>query len=270
MADIIQTSIDERGAATVWLNRPEVHNAFNDELIAVLTAELQRIERDKAVRCVILEGRGKSFSAGADFNWMKKTVTYTEDENIRDAGTLANLLKTLHRLKKPTIAAVQGNAYGGGVGLVACCDIAFAADHVHFAFTETRLGLTPATISPYVVAAIGERHARRYFLTGESFTAQEACRIGLVHQVVKLPDLLSLVHQTVDTLIAGGPTAQKEVKKLVRLVARSELDDQLIAETARRIAAIRVSPEGHEGMSAFLEKRMPAWRKNNHSKNSKK
>src|SRR5258708_7339802 len=266
MVDTIQTNIDDRGAATVWLNRPEVHNAFNDELIDTLTAELKKLEADGTVRVVILEGRGKSFSAGADFNWMKRTVTYTEAENIRDAEALANLLKTLNRLKKPTIAAVQGNAYGGGVGLVACCDIAFAADHVHFAFTEARLGLTPATISPYVIAAMGERHARRYFLTGESFTAHEACRIGLVHQVCKLPDLLPLVNQTVDTLITGGPVAQKEAKKLIRRVARSQIDSELIAETARRIATIRVSPEGHEGMTAFLEKRLPAWRKNHAKK----
>ena len=257
----IQTDIDPRGAATVWLNRPEVHNAFDDELIATLTAELKRLEKEKSVRVVILEGRGKSFSAGADFNWMKRTVQLTEAENVRDAEALAELLRTLNRLKKPTIAAVQGNAYGGGVGLIACCDIAFAADHVHFAFTEARLGLTPATISPYVVAAIGERVARRYFLTAESFTADEACRIGLVHQICKLPDLAPLVRQTVDMLIAGGPVAQKEVKKLIRLVARGPIDSAMVAETARRIAAMRVSPEGHEGMTAFLEKRKPAWRK---------
>ena len=261
MSEKIQIDVDPRGAATVWLNRPEVHNAFDDELIATLTAELKRLEKDKSVRVVIIEGRGKSFSAGADFNWMKRTVQLSEAENVRDAEGLAELLRTLNRLKKPTIAAVQGNAYGGGVGLISCCDIAFAADHVNFAFTETRLGLTPATISPYVVAAIGERAARRYFLTAESFTAEEAFRIGLVHQICKLPDLAPLVRQVVDMLIAGGPVAQKEVKKLVRLVARGPVDSAMIAETARRIAAIRVSPEGHEGMTAFLEKRKPAWRK---------
>ena len=261
MAEKIQTDIDPRGAATVWLNRPEVHNAFDDELIALLTAELRRLEKDKGVRVVVLEGRGKSFSAGADFNWMKRTVQLSEAENVRDAEKLAELLRTLNRLKKPTIAAVQGNAYGGGVGLVSCCDIAFAADQVQFAFTEVRLGLTPATISPYVVAAIGERAARRYFLTGEAFTAEEAHRIGLVHQVCKLADLAPLVSQAVDTLIANGPTAQKEGKKLIRRVSRGPIDSEMIAETARRIAAMRVSPEGHEGMTAFLEKRKPAWRK---------
>lgn len=260
MTDLIQTDIDARGAATVWLNRPDVHNAFDDKLIAALTDEFKRLESDRDVRVVVLEGRGKSFSAGADFNWMKRAAQFSEAENFRDSEALAYLLRTLNRLKKPTIAAVQGNVFGGGVGLVACCDIAYAADHVHFAFTEVRLGLIPATISPYVIAAIGERQARRYFLTAESFTAQEAHRIGLIHQVCKLPELAVLVRQTVDALLACGPTAQKEVKKLIRRVARSPIDSDLIADTAHRIAAIRVSPEGHEGMVAFLEKRKPKWR----------
>lgn len=261
MSDNVQTEIDGRGAATVWLNRPDVHNAFDDALIAALTAELRRLEADKAVRAVILEGRGKSFSAGADFNWMQRTASYSEAENIRDAEALASLLRTLNRLKKPTIAAVQGNAFGGGVGLVACCDIALAADHVRFAFSEARLGLIPATIGPYVVRAIGERQARRYFLTAESFGAEEARRIGLVHQVCTPADLPRLIRQTVDALLACGPVAQKEAKKLIRRVAHGPVDADMIADTARRIAAMRVSPEGQEGMKAFLEKRKPAWRK---------
>lgn len=261
MTDTIQTEIDPRGAATVWLNRPEVHNAFDDALIKALSAELERLEADKAVRAVILEGRGKSFSAGADFNWMQRSVNFTEAENVRDAEALAALLRRLNRLKKPTIAAVQGNAFGGGVGLVACCDIAFAAEHVHFAFTEARLGLIPATIGPYVVRAIGERQARRYFLTAESFSAEEALRIGLVHQVCRLEDLSRLVSQTVDALLACGPVAQKETKKLIRRVAHGAIDGEMIADTARRIAAMRVSAEGQEGMRAFLEKRRPGWRK---------
>lgn len=261
MTETVQTEIDPRGAATVWLNRPEVHNAFDDVLIAALTAELKRLEVDQAVRVVILEGRGKSFSAGADFNWMRRSVEFTQAENVRDAEALAALLRTLNRLKKPTIAAVQGNAFGGGVGLIACCDIAFAADHVHFAFTEARLGLIPATIGPYVVRAIGERQARRYFLTAESFDAHEALRIGLVHQVCKLPDLAQLIRQTVDALLACGPLAQKESKKLIRRVSHGAIDAEMIADTAQRIAAMRVSAEGQEGMKAFLEKRRPAWRK---------
>lgn len=261
MSDTVQTEIDARGTATVWLNRPEVHNAFDDELIAALTAELKRLETDKSVRIVVLEGRGKSFSAGADFNWMQRTVKFSQAENVRDAEALAQLLRTLNRLKKPTIAAVQGNAFGGGVGLVACCDIAFAAEHVHFAFTEARLGLIPATIAPYVIRAIGQRQARRYFLTAESFGADEALRIGLVHQVCKLVDLARVVRQTIDAMSACGPVAQKETKKLIRRVAYGTIDSAMIADTAERIAAVRVSPEGQEGMKAFLEKRKPTWRK---------
>jgi methylglutaconyl-CoA hydratase len=261
MSDTVQTEIDARGTATVWLNRPDVHNAFDDELIAALTKELKRLEADKSVRVVVLEGRGKSFSAGADFNWMKRAVKYSQAENVRDAQALADLLRALNRLKKPTIAAVQGNAFGGGVGLVACCDIAFAADHVHFAFTEARLGLIPATIGPYVVRAIGQREARRYFLTAESFGAEEALRIGLVHQVCRLVDLNRLIRQTVDALLACGPVAQKEIKKLIRRVQYGSIDSAMIADTAERIAAMRVSAEGQEGMAAFLEKRKPAWRK---------
>ncbi|HTY69179.1 MAG TPA: enoyl-CoA hydratase/isomerase family protein [Alphaproteobacteria bacterium] len=261
MSDTVQTEIDARGTATVWLNRPDVHNAFDDELIGALTKELKRLEADKSVRVVVLEGRGKSLSAGADFNWMKRAAKYSQAENVRDAQALADLLRALNRLKKPTIAAVQGNAFGGGVGLVACCDIAFAADHVHFAFTEARLGLIPATIGPYVVRAIGQREARRYFLTAESFGAEEALRIGLVHQICRLVDLNRLIRQTVDALLACGPVAQKEIKKLVRRVQYGSIDSAMIADTAERIAAMRVSAEGQEGMAAFLEKRKPAWRK---------
>ncbi len=261
MANVIETDIDARGVATIWLNRPDVHNAFDDTLVAAMTTELKRLEVDSAVRVVVLAGRGKSFSAGADFNWMKRMAKASEAENVRDAQGLAEMLHKLNYLQKPTIAQVQGNAFGGGVGLVACCDIAFAADHALFAFTEVRLGLTPATISPYVVAAIGERQARRYFLTGESLSAERAHRIGLVHEVCRLPDLAVMVARTVDALVSCGATAQREAKDLIRRVRHGPVDDEMIADTARRIAKIRVSPEGHEGMMAFLEKRQPSWRK---------
>jgi len=257
---IIETDIDGRGAATVWLNRPEVHNAFDDTLIATLTGELRRVEADEKVRVVVLAGRGKSFSAGADLGWMKRMAGYTEAENRRDAEALAELLRTLNFLGKPTIAAVQGNAYGGGVGLVACCDIAVAVEAASFALTEVRLGLTPATISPYVVAAIGERQARRYFLTAEAFNAHEAQRIGLVHQTCKPDELPLIVAQIIDSLVACGPAAQAAAKDLVRRVARAPVDAGTIADTARRIAEIRVSPEGREGIAAFLEKRKATWR----------
>lgn len=257
---IIETDIDGRGAATVWLNRPEVHNAFDDTLIATLTEELRRVEADEKVRVVVLAGRGKSFSAGADLGWMKRMAGYTEAENRRDAEALAELLRTLNSLKKPTIGAVQGNAYGGGVGIVACCDIVVAVEAATFALTEVRLGLTPATISPYVVAAIGERQARRYFLTAEAFNAREAQRIGLVHQTCKPDDLPLIVAQVIDSLVACGPMAQAAAKDLIRRVGRGPVDAEMIADTARRIAEIRVSPEGREGIAAFLEKRKAKWR----------
>lgn len=256
---IIETELDGRGAATVWLNRPEVHNAFDDTLIATLRDELKRLEIDPLVRVVVLAGRGKSFSAGADLNWMKRMATYTERENRRDAEGLAELLRTLNFLAKPTIAAVHGNAYAGGVGLVACCDIVFAVEKATFALTETRLGLIPATIGPYVVAAIGERYARRYFLTAEAFSAHEAERIGLVHQVCKPEHLGILVSQVIDTLVACGPRALTAAKDLVWRVGRKPIDAEMIADTAKRIAEIRVSPEGREGIAAFLEKRKPKW-----------
>jgi methylglutaconyl-CoA hydratase len=261
MTDVIQTEIDAHGAATVWLNRPDLHNAFDDVLIGLLDEEFKRLEADPAVRVVVLAGRGKSFSAGADFNWMKRMSAYTETENVRDARALAEMLHTLNFLKKPTIAAVQGNAYGGGVGLVACCDIVFAVEQAHFAFTEVRLGLTPATISPYVIAAIGERQARRYFLTAESISAQDAYRIGLVHQLCEPQELMLLVAQTVEALASCGPMAQAAAKDLIRSVTHRPVDDAMVTDTARRIAEIRVSPEGHEGMASFLEKRAPSWRR---------
>ena len=256
---IIETDIDGRGAATVWLNRPEVHNAFDDTLIATLTEELRRVEADPKIRVVVLAGRGKSFSAGADLNWMKRMAGYSEAENRRDAEGLAELLRTLNFLRKPTIAAVQGNAYAGGVGLVACCDMVFAVEKASFALTETRLGLIPATIGPYVVAAIGERAARRYFLTAEAFTAAEARRIGLVHEVCKADQLPIVVAQVIDTLVACGPNALAAAKDLIWRVGSGAVDAAMIADTARRIAEIRVSPEGREGIASFLEKRKPQW-----------
>jgi len=257
---IIETDIDGRGALTVWLNRPEVHNAFDDTLIATLTEALKKAEADTQVRVVVLAGRGKSFSAGADLAWMKRMAGYTEAENRRDAEALAELLRTLNFMAKPTVAAVQGNAYGGGVGLVACCDIALAVEQASFALTEVKLGLIPATIGPYVVSAIGERQSRKLFLTGEAFNAREAQRIGLVHQVCKLDDLAITVSQIIDALVAAGPAAQAAAKDLVWRVGRGPVDAEMIADTAQRIAEIRVTPEGREGIGAFLEKRKPKWR----------
>jgi methylglutaconyl-CoA hydratase len=254
----LQTGI-QGGVATVRMNRPDVHNAFDDVLIGDLAAELRRLDQAQDVRVIVLAANGKSFSAGADLNWMKRMAQYSEAENLRDAVALAALMRTLHGLHKPTVARVQGAAFGGGVGLVACCDIAIAAGEALFCLSEVRLGMIPSVISPYVVAAIGERAAHRYFLTAERFGAEEAKRIGLVHEVVAADKLDEAVGNMVDHLLKGGPKALAAAKKLIADVSRHALDDSLTEETARRIAAIRVGAEGREGIAAFLEKRKPDW-----------
>lgn len=250
---------DEYGRATITLNRPEIHNAFDDTLINALAEEFRRLERDPAVRVVILAARGKSFSSGADLNWMRRMADYSFDENLADAMGLADLMKALSDLSKPTIALVQGAAIGGGVGLVACCDIALASENASFCLSEVRLGLIPAVISPYVAAAIGPRAMRRYFITAERFDAAEACRLGLVHEVMPADQLGQRADQLSRMLLKNGPQAMASVKALVAEVALSFLDDDLIADTAERIAEIRASDEGREGLSAYLEKRQPNW-----------
>jgi methylglutaconyl-CoA hydratase len=255
----ILCEIDETGVATLILNRPKIHNAFDDELIARLTAELKGLAADEKVRAVVLAAEGKSFSAGADVNWMKRMAGYGRDENVRDALALAEMMHTLDRLPKPTVALVQGPAYGGGVGLVAACDIVIAVHEATFAVSEVRLGLIPAVISPYVVRAMGPRAARRYMLTGERFTATEAHRIGLVHEVVPSDELRHAGERMLGMLAENGPQAMAEAKELAFLVAGWDADSELRRETARRIAERRASPEGREGLAAFLEKRKPAW-----------
>lgn len=255
----ILTEIDPQGVATLTMNRPEVHNAFDDLLIAALTAELKRLEEDPRVRVVILAGSGRSFSAGADLAWMRRMADYSHAENLSDALGLAALMQTLHALKKPTIARVQGAAYGGGVGLVACCDMAIASERATFCLSEVKLGLVPAVISPYVVAAIGPRAARRYFQSAEVFPAAEACRWGLVHEVVAEEKLAATVAALAATLLQNGPIAMAAAKQLVERVAAGGIDADLIRDTAERIAGIRASAEGKEGLSSFLEKRQPAW-----------
>jgi methylglutaconyl-CoA hydratase len=244
----------------VTLNRPERHNAFDDALIAELIGALRDMEADDAVRVVVLSGAGKSFSAGADLNWMKRMAGFSREENQRDAMQLGALMRTLAHLRKPTVARVHGAAYGGGVGLVACCDIAVATHAATFSLSEVKLGLVPAVISPYVVAAIGERAARRYFVTGERFDAAEAWRLGLVHELA--PDDAQMdakLNEIVDALLACGPVAQREAKELVRAVAGRPVTSELIQDCAERIARIRASPEGREGVGAFLEKRRASW-----------
>jgi methylglutaconyl-CoA hydratase len=245
--------------AIVTLNRPDVHNAFNEELIAELTSVLRALGDDDIVRAVVLLGAGGSFCAGADLNWMKKTAGFSRTQNLADAKALAAMLRTLNELPKPTLARVHGSVFGGGVGLVACCDIAIADHDAIFALSEARLGLIPATISPYVVEAIGARAARRYFLTTERFTAAEAYRLGLVHDIVPPAELDARVNEVLGFIVSAGPRAQSECKKLIRAVAHRPIDGGVIADTARRIASVRASPEAKEGVAAFLEKRRAAW-----------
>jgi len=245
--------------ATVWLSRPDVRNAFNETAIAEITDAFRAFDRDDRVRAVVLAARGPAFCAGADLNWMKKMAGYSHDENLADAAQLADMMRIIYRCSKPLIARVQGDCYAGGMGLVAACDIVIAVDNAHFCLSEVKLGLTPATISPYVVKAIGTQAAQRYFLTAERFSAQEAYRLGLVHEVVTFDALDTRVAQLLKALLSASPHAVKQAKRLVQDVASAPLTDALVSDTVERIAAIRVSQEGREGVRAFLEKRKPSW-----------
>src|SRR5512147_910485 len=247
------------GIATVTLNRPEVHNAFDDELIVELTQACRMLGADPATRVIVLRANGKSFSAGADLDWMQRVARYSHEQNVADAMALAEMLHALDACPKPTLALVQGPAYGGGVGLVAACDIAVAAETASFALTEVRLGLIPAVIGPYVIAAIGERACRRYFLTAERFSAADAYRLGLVHQVVSADRLEAVAGEFIARLRGCGAAAQAGAKELIRDVARRPIDDAMVRDSAERIAHQRASAEGREGVAAFLEKRQPAW-----------
>ena len=249
----------EGPVARLRMTRAQVHNAFDAGLIAGLTAALADVAADADVRVLVLEAEGPSFSAGADLNWMRGMAAGSEDENRRDSLALARLMRSLDELPKPTIARVQGAAFGGGVGLVACCDIAIAGADAKFGLTESKLGLLPAVISPYVIAAIGSRHARRYFASAEIFDAAEASRIGLLHQVVDAAALDAAVQRQVDLLLKAGPIASASAKKLVRDVAAHADGGRHDADNAALIAKLRVSPEGQEGLSAFLDKRKPNW-----------
>jgi len=256
---LLLIEIDGAGTAWVTLNRPGVHNAFDDTLIAELSAAFERLGDDGAVRAVVLGALGKSFSAGGDLNWMRRMSGYSREENRCDAEGLAAMLRNISHCPKPTLAVVQGAALGGGVGLVAACDIALAADVATFRLSEVKLGLIPATIGPYVVAAMGERAARRYALSAERFDAMEAKRIGLVHEVVPAAELGSAARAMLAALAGNGPAAMAATKGLIRAVAGCPIDAEVIADTARRIADVRASDEGREGIAAFLEKRKPNW-----------
>jgi len=250
----------EGAVARVTLNRPQLHNAFDEGLIQSLADAFAALGEDGAVRAILLTGAGKSFSAGADLNWMKRASAYGEERNRADARALELMLRTIDECPKPVVALVNGAAIGGGVGLVAACDIAIAADGAQFATSEVRLGILPAVIAPFVVRAIGPREARRWFLTAERFGAEEAQRIGLVHEVVPADRLEERGAAMVADLLKGGPEALAEAKRLVQLIRTMPQGGSILAEaTVAMIADRRASPEGREGIGAFLEKRKPAW-----------
>lgn len=245
--------------ATVTLNRPELRNAFNEHAIAELALAFDELGRSDTVRAIVLAANGPAFCAGADLNWMKKMAGYSHEENQEDALRLADMLRTIYLCPKPTVAKVQGDCYAGGMGLVAACDIVVAVDNAGFCLSEVKLGLIPATISPYVIKAMGEQAARRYFLTAERFDALEARRIGFAHEVVAADALDATVAGIARALVNNSPNAVRQAKTLVRDIVGKPVDDALLLDTAGRIAAIRASLEGREGVASFLEKRKPTW-----------
>ena len=245
--------------ATVTLNRPDLRNAFNEHSIAELALVFDELGRNEQVRAIVLAANGPAFCAGADLNWMKKMAGYSHSENQQDAARLADMLRTIYLCPKPTVAKVQGDCYAGGMGLVAACDIVVSVDTACYCLSEVKLGLIPATISPYVIKAMGEQAARRYFLTAERFDAKEAQRIGFAHEVVTADELDTTVAGIAKGLVNNSPNAVMEAKKLVREVVGAPVTDALLADTANRIAAIRASMEGREGVASFLEKRKPSW-----------
>lgn len=257
--DPVLYSIDS-GVATLTLNRPDVLNAFNEQVIDTLAEYFRQAGNDATVRAVVLRGAGKSFCAGGDLNWMRKTADYSLDQNIEDALRLAEMLRCLNHLPKPTLAMVHGNVFGGGVGLTACCDVAIAEEGARFSLSEVRIGLIPSVIEPYVMAAIGERQTRRYSLTAERFDTGTALRIGLVHEIAPVGGLDVVARCILDEIMKGAPSAQARGKKLILATAGRPIDDDMVCLTAREIAEARASKEGKDGLSAFLNKTEPAWR----------
>ena len=255
---MLQTAV--AGAiATITLDRPEVRNAFNDALIPEIAKQFRAFGARDDVRCIVLAANGPAFCAGADLNWMKRMADYTREENLADASALADMLRAIFECPKPTIARVQGDVYAGGTGLVAACDIAVSVDTAHYCLSEVKLGLIPATISPYVIRAMGTRAAHRYFLTAERFTAAEALRNGFVHEVVTVDALDAKVAELAQALVNAGPMAMRACKQLVRDVAGRDITPELVARTVEGIADIRATPEGREGVQSFLGKRKPNW-----------
>ena len=251
---------DARGVAMIAMNRPEVHNAFDEVMIREIIEAFRDLGEDKNVRVIVIAAEGKSFCAGADLNWMKRAADYDEDQNREDAGELALMLNAIYACPKPVIARVQGNAFGGGVGVVAAADIAIGVADVLFSLSEVKLGIIPAVISPYVIEAIGARYAHRYFVTAERFTGSEAYRIGLLHDLAASVDAMDeQIAGLCSALLANSPSAIEAAKNLIQAVSQKSIDDELMEDTVERIAQIRSTPEAKEGIRAFLEKRRPSW-----------
>ena len=259
MSDKVISQVDNDGNATVMLNRPEAHNAFDPEMVEALTSTLKKLEANPKVRALVMLGAGRNFCAGADIEHMKKSAAFSPEQNFKAARQTARMLYTLYKLKKPTIACVRGAVRGGGVGLVAACDIAIASRDATFRLSEVKLGIIPAMISPYVIAAIGERYAHRYMLSGEEFDVAEAFRIGLLHDIAEDEALNAAVGRMLAHLYSSGPHALVAIKQLIPVSTHATIDDAIVDETARRIAGVRATPEAQEGLAAFLEKRKPAW-----------
>lgn len=257
----ILTTIDNNGVARITMNRPDLRNAFNEALINGICDAMGQLNADASIRAVVLTGAGKAFSAGADLNMMQRAANYSRTENKDDARRLAHMLYAIYDSPKPTIALVNGPAMGGGLGLIAACDIAIGVDDAFFALSEVRLGLIPAVISPFVIQAIGERAARRYFITAERFSADEAARLGLLHIVAAQSALADKLNETLAAVMSCGPDAIREAKLLIRSVAGKPINDAVMSDTAERIARLRASEEGKEGIAAFLEKRSPSWKR---------
>jgi methylglutaconyl-CoA hydratase len=249
----------DHGIVEVHLNRPEIHNAFDDQMIAELTQTFKGLAEDESLRVVILSSEGRSFSAGADLNWMRRMADYSEEENYQDSMRLADCMHSIYSLPVPVIAQVQGAAFGGGVGLVACCDIAIASEHASFCLSEVKLGLIPAVISPYVIQAMGQRNSQRYFVTAEKFRAEQAQRLGLITDIVTADSLAEKVMELALLIATNGPEAVRRAKQLIRNVAGQDITTQLRHDTAKAIAELRASEQGKEGVAAFLSKRQPDW-----------
>ena len=256
---LLITTIDHRGVARLTMNRPELRNAFNEDVVNQICDTMGRLGNDPNVRVIVLTGAGKAFSAGADLNMMRRVAEYSSAENKDDARRLAHMLSSIYYAPKPTVALVNGPAMGGGLGLIAACDIAVGAEEAFFALSEVRVGLIPAVISPFVIQAIGARQAQRYFLSGERFDAATAASIGLLHETAPAAELDQAFEAIVDNLLTCGPIATREAKELIRSVAGRSIDDGVMKDTAERIARLRASDEGKEGVTAFLEKRKPNW-----------